>query len=316
MAGYLRGAVENQFLVTTRHHSTNRYLANQHWPALIEGLTDAEEKELQKALVRFCEEFDGIIASLKTEILRIKSDAHPRGIFSITITPAMFYVIRSVAQANFTVDAFCSVCYPIFWAALKPALEDARSTLRNDTYNDISSAFHRLKASLRRIFANPQRYIELSVAIQAASEELNRKSVSISDWFNRSESSQGVHEYSLEQALDICIQASMYSLKPFAPTFSFVIEPNKVISAVGLVELSDLVLTILGNVRQHARADGPPKIAIALHAGRNGGFSLRIESDIGSSACDAADALASRPYARKFAPEQTLIECETKVTQV
>jgi hypothetical protein len=288
MAGYLRGAVENQKLVTTKHHSHRRYLRNEHWPELIERIADSEDRELQRALSRFCEEFDGIIADLKGQILHIRSDDHPRGIFAINITASMFHVMRSVAQLAPTIDGFCSVCFPVFWAALKPGLEQARSILREDTYNAISSAFHRLKAALRKIFTDPERYAALSVAIQAASEEINRKIVSIADWFNRSESSQSLQEYPLEQALDICRQAAMYSYKPFAPEFTICVEKNRVISAVTLVQLSDLILTALGNVRQHAKTTASPKISIALNGLGEGGLALRVESDISAQACSHA----------------------------
>lgn len=286
MAGYLRGAVENQQLVTTKHHSDRRYLRNEIWPSKIARISDSENGELQRALGRFCEEFDGIVANLKTDLLRIKSDTHPRGIFAITITPAMFHITRSVAQLSLTVDAFCSVCYPIFWAALTPALEQARSALKVDTYNAISSAFHRLKAALRKIFSDPDRYAALSVAIQGASEDINRKIASISEWFHRSESSQSSQEYPLEQALDICVQSAMYSYKPFVPVLSISVEPNQVISAVTLVELSDLILTMLGNVRQHSKTSKPPRVSITLNGLGDGGLSLRMESDVNRGACD------------------------------
>jgi len=285
MSGYLRGAIENEHLITTVDHVTRRYVENTYWPQRLTGVTGTENQQLQKALARFSEEFDRVIEVLRADTLRVNSTDHPKGLFTIKISAPIYHLIRSLIGADTDMEVFCSACYAIFWTSLNPALMAAQTALRVDAYNSISSAFHRLKGALRKTLKDPSRYAAISSAIQAASEELNRNVHGVADWFNKTESALSQQSYSIEQAVDICIEAAMHSCKPFAPDILKEIESSQMISSVGLVQLADIILTLLGNVRQHSACSGTVHVTLnVLVKARM--MVVKMESDIGRAACN------------------------------
>jgi hypothetical protein len=287
MSGYLRGAVEAQSLITSRDHKTGRYLPNNFWSEKIPRISTSEEHELQFALSKFSDEFDRIVLALKTDTFRVKSEEYPKGIFSVPTPPQTFHLVRAVLQVDYSTSTLCAVCFSIFWATLNPALNQAQSILRNDALNQISASLHRLKAALRRIFSEPQRYADLTVAIQTVAEDLNRKVSNIADWFNRSEAVQAHQSFSLERAIDICVQSALHSLNPFSPKIEYKIESDKSISSVVLIQLAEIVLTMLGNVRQHARCGKEPRVKIDISSPAERKVLLRMESEASPIACDA-----------------------------
>ncbi|MDP3859333.1 MAG: hypothetical protein Q8Q73_16385 [Stagnimonas sp.] len=285
MSGALRGCVENNHLVTSRDHRTTRYLPNAYWPKKIAGLTSAESYQLQSALAKFSEDFDSTVLQLKRDFFHIKSEKHPKGIFFIPISPAMFYVIRSAVQGGYSAETLCNVCLAVFWATLRPCLNEAQSLLQIHAQQQISSAFHRLRASVKRAIPEQTRYAELTLGIGHAAEEVNAQIITVADWFNRSESNQSNQAFSLEQAIDICTQSALHSYRPFNPNIEINAEPKKFISAVGLILLSDVILTLLGNIREHAHVIGVTNVDLQLETNEEmKSFRLRMESDVGPKA--------------------------------
>jgi hypothetical protein len=307
MSGYLRGAIENENLITTRDSLTGRYVANKHWPERIDGITPPENAQLQNALSKFGEDFDKELTVLRSEKLRIWGRENPTGLFQIPISAPIYHLIRSVVGAGVPMDVFCNVCYTIFWSSLDPSLSAAKRALEVEAYNAIASAFHKLKNSLRSIFKDSKRYSTISSSIQAASEEFNRKVHSVAEWFNRPESKISHQTYALDRALDICLEAAQHSLKPFAPKIVSHVLPSQSISSLGLVHLADIILTLLGNVRAHAASAEPPHVELNVSIAEGDVLSVRMESTIGRKAC-RAEALARVERIRAEIRDGTYIE--------
>lgn len=77
---------------------------------------------MQDTLSRFSERFDDLLVSLKDKRFQIAGPDTPDGIFDISITNRMLFVVRSVTQTQVGLDDFLRMIYLLFWGALEPSL--------------------------------------------------------------------------------------------------------------------------------------------------------------------------------------------------
>jgi hypothetical protein len=282
--GSLRGPVDEYQLITIRDHKTSRYVPNVYWTSRM-GLNASEQEKVVRAFEQFSEEFDKIVLTLKEKILHVKNAEHPEGIFDIPFPPAAYHLLRSAIQQDLTLEGFVKMCFSLFWGGLDTSLNTAKQLLESKTKAEVSTAFQRLRANLLKALSNQSRYPELSQAIGNAHENVLRELAKVSEWFTRPGKMDTSVSYSLEKVLEIALKSALSSHRPFAPKISSSVQSDYEVRVQTMIVLAEIILTAMGNVRQHSKTRNAPEVTIELRCKKgDDALLLHIESEIDSCA--------------------------------
>lgn len=288
MTGYLRGPVEEQSLITSKSSRTSRYVENTYWVERLGGSTLGDKAQISRCFESFAEDFDRTVLRLKNELFHVYSLDHPNGIFRIGITAPMVHIVRSAVQADMSLEAFCNICFTIFWASLDASLSEAQRHLCHETKQELSSSFQRLRTSLRKAVNEQSRYAEVSIIIQNAAENVQREIDKMAEWFMRRELQQSDLLYSIDKLLDIAIASALASHRPFDPQITKDVTCNYHLRTDDLILIAEIVLTALGNVKGHSSTRKQPFVNIIAHCSEDEEiFTLRIENNVEGSALTA-----------------------------
>lgn len=265
MTGYLRGPVEEAKLITSRNSETGRYVENWHWLSKLQRNGDNGRAAVLRSLEQFAEEFDGVVLRLKTELFHVVSKEHAKGIFGIPVSAPMIHLVRSAVQVDMVLESFCQICFSVFWSSLDGSLKMAQQQLQVQTKRDLSGALHRLRASLRKSVTDKEAYDEVSLEIGRAAESVQREIDRMSEWFVRREAQFSTNLYSFDKALDIAIASALASHRPFDPQLEKRVSCSDYhIRSGDLVVIAEIVLTALGNVKDHADVGERPEVHVAV----------------------------------------------------
>lgn len=253
LTGYIRSEVEQVNLITYRDESTGLYKSNEYWIGRIQGLDQDQSLLVEKCLRDFCVEFDAITNDLKTKYFRVKTQDYPSGIFDFALDARVYHVIRSVASnSDDTVFDFIQTCFAAFWALLDPCLTNARKILSIDTKHALSDCFQRLRAGLAKTI-EPVQMAEISSEIGRASAGVHSKLDLTADWFNKRESTSPTQKYTLEQIVDVSVEAAKTAHKAADIRIKKSINENDIIHASNLFLIADIIWVALDNICIHAK---------------------------------------------------------------
>ncbi|MGJ4899799.1 hypothetical protein ACQR2B_32795 [Bradyrhizobium oligotrophicum] len=249
LTSYLRNPLERKSLITQIDSRTGRYEKNTRWTEVSEECPIEVSLELEAYLNEFSESFDRILVALRAEDFHIRSKEHPGGLFEFTLTAPMLHLLRSVVQQRLEVEDFARTCLALFWVTLNPSLERARERLRVDTKSKIATLFEQLRAKIYPLMAECPAVAELSAAIGDASATIQAEIESVSEWFVRQEVGQGMHRYTLEQAVEIASESALRGMRNFEPEIHIASTGDVLIAASELVVIADVIRVALGNVK-------------------------------------------------------------------
>lgn len=285
MTGYLRGPVEEEKLITSRNTKTTSYAENTYWIGMLGIHTSSEKISIAHCFKTFAEEFDRTVLNLKNELFHVKSDGHPKGLFKISFGAPMVHLARSAVQTDMSLDGFCNVCFSLFWGSLDVSLQDAQRYLRGNTKRDLSSAFQRLKTSLRKAVVDRERYEDASVKIGKAAANVQGGIDKMAEWFVRREIQQTDVQYSIERVLDIAVESALSSHRPFNPLIKKEVACDYQVRSGDLIVVAEIILTALGNVKAYAGIEKQPHVKISANCSRDEEvLLLRVENDVAPSA--------------------------------
>jgi hypothetical protein len=165
---------------------------------------------------------------------------------------------------------------------LDSSLKEAQRHLRQEAKREVVGAFQRLRSSFKRELERPQ-YDEVSIAIQSASERVQREIDKMADWFVRREVQQTRQFYAMSKVLEISIASALASHRPFDFEIEKHVDCDISVRAGDLVVMAEVVLTALGNVKAHAgRSHGP--IVLTLRSDSPEAISLKVTNPVDGDA--------------------------------
>lgn len=278
MPGYLRSPVEQARLITQRVSVGGHYQDNDYWLSRLSDLDGARLMQASRHFKKFSEEFDGIVLSLKDDILQVRNDDHPKGVFSITLSPPAYYLIRSAVQDDLRFEGFLAICISVFWALLEASLGAARLHLDKKTKNELSQAFGRLRAGLLDSAGSDRSFPELSTQIGNASAAVQAEVDRVAEWIQRPEVEQSTKTYTLVEAVDIAIASAVNAHKAHTLRIDKVVLSDVSLFAGDLVILADVLRVALGNVCLHSKL-AHPNVRIEV-AAQSDVLAFKIVSDL------------------------------------
>ncbi|WP_159075950.1 hypothetical protein [Microvirgula aerodenitrificans] len=280
IAGYLRGALDNDSLITSM--SGGVYRENTHWRnTLNEHSFSEDEIEAQlKTLEEFGSKFDSLTSYLKNSVLHIRRPDYPQGIIELQLTVPVIHMARSSLQSsNYDLGSWFDVCVASFWLLLQPSLSRVREILSTEYKAKFIYLFDNLRADLVNITGRDRQCPELTTAITNASAELQKLIDRAADWFNQRQGELSRSIYTLQEIIDISIQSALARHKSCRLTVEKNITQTVELRADALVVIADILLIVIGNITEHSgcREDAHLKVIVKMDDKRSI-INMRFES--------------------------------------
>lgn len=255
IAGFLRGSVENENLVTLKD-SRKKYLVNSYWKERLENIYSQliVEKSLRE-LEGFGSNFDNSTHFIRDELIQIRSTTKPDGGIFIEQEQmiVLFHIARSfIKQNNFDINSWVETSTTLFWHMLEPSLNELRSSLNNEYKSIFQTYFDTLKHNLIKHAGMDISGHEIFNSINNASSELNILLDRASEWLKKGQSELSKNSYSLNEIIDIAVRAALVRHKGCNLNVKKSIDRTIELRADSLVVLSDIILIVIGNISEHS----------------------------------------------------------------
>lgn len=255
IAGFLRGAIENENLITLKD-SSKKYLENNFWKVKLANIYSEEvvNKSL-KELENFGTSFDNSTHYIRDELIQIRSISKPDGRIFIDQEQMLilFHLARSFMQKNnFEISSWVEVASSLFWHMLEPSLSELRLSLISDYKDVFHQHFDILKQNLIKHAGMEISGHEIFSAINNALLELNILLDRASEWLKKGQSELSKSTYSINEIIDIAVRAAVIRHKGCNLSVNKKIDDSINLRADSLVVLSDIILIIIGNISDHS----------------------------------------------------------------
>ena len=295
LAGHLRGPLEEQSLILTKDDRKDGYLQENPWIERFSRLGGDERKGFLDALKEFSQAYDNIIDGLVRNTLQVRSKDHPDGVFYVPITEnaIVFHWIRSRVRADTDFNEFLSVVFGAIGELLKGVLTNIREEVFKDVKANVDEVFERFRSRLDQEFGVHEN-VMLNSALADVVPDVQAAIDRIAAWFSLGEGHRGSGVRTLDQVVDIGIEATKRARRGFEPRVERVIPDVDVSTSSLLSEFTDILFTILDNVYAHSgnRVDPWVRIEIRAEAGASEAVSrlvIRVESEVSDSAYSESD---------------------------
>lgn len=285
--GLVRGPLEFAHLIATRPTATSDYGRNMHWLERLTTLAQHELQQVDEAIRAFSLKFDSALNRLKGEVLHVRSEERPGGIFDIPISMALLAIGRAILRDNQSFDDFLRSVYIIFWAALQPSLLQARQLINDELKMQIAHDIDELKAGIAKFAQHDPAFPELSASLAHASSEVQAALSEASSWFTRPEIREVTRHFALEEALDVAIESALKLHRAFTPEIEIDVTGDVSLAAPDLIFITDAVLVAFSNIKAYSKLDRP-KVKITLQLDEESEvLVVRIENNVSPKARSA-----------------------------
>ncbi len=260
LSGHLRGPLEERGLIVNKNDNGEGYKDNV---GLADSLSITSEDE-RRALFKCCEDFsrkyDSIIEHLTKDILQIRTAEKPQGMFSLTFErdadTIIIHFIRSRIEKQTPFNEFLVTVLTALSILLQRVSLDVRDFILKSVKEQADAAFEMLRSSLETNLPIP-RYLGLNSRIAAAIPEVQAAIDRVADWFVPVQQRQQVALRTVEQIVDIGIEAARRAHLGFSPKLFQDVEHIEVQSAAFLSDFTDILFTVLDNVYCHSGSKSP-----------------------------------------------------------
>ena len=249
-------------------------------------LTEHSRDCLINAFECFSGEYDSIINELIQEKLQIRSLTKPEGMFRLSITEnrIWLHLIRNRIQHDTDFDDFLDLLFKIAHEALQIVLKQVREFIAVDVKHRVDGAFERLRLKLDAGLDRDS-YVVLNSAIADVVPEVQAAVDRVSAWFISDETPQGSAVRTLDQIVDIGIEATRRARQGFSPVVDKHVDDVGIFTTSALSEFTDILFTILDNVYVHSGISETPrvKVYVKTHAGEREEeekIVIRVENEI------------------------------------
>ena len=286
LAGHLRGPLEERSLILSKNHRKDSYLEESVWIERFSYLTKEEKKGLLSALDEFSKTYDGIIDDLVQNRLQVRSKAHPDGAFHVPLAENVIWLhwIRSRITRDTDFHEFLSLVFGSIAESLKGVLRTIREEMVVDVKNRVDEAFEDLRLRLDQQIG-PDEYAIVNSALADVVPEVQAAIDRIAAWFNLGEADRGTGVRTMDQIIDIGIEATKRARRGFEPRVERTVPELDVSTSSLLSEFTDILFTILDNVYAHSGNPVDPwvKVEVRAEAGSSEAVRrvvIRVESEV------------------------------------
>lgn len=254
LAGHLRGPLEEAGILVARDKATGKFSIADEW------------REFEKEIERFSAKYEQLVDDLTKVRLQIRAPGSPDGLFGYEMTPLSVYYVRSGIDASTTLDELLQKIYEVLDVFLHRSLQQVRSYLTGEFREKAEQALARLDDSSPLGSASQAR-VKLRKAVAEASTDWQASVDRVASWFAPNEKNERAALRTMHQIVEIAIQATVNAHRSFDPKLELEIEDLGLQGPDVLVEVTDILFTILDNAHRHCGVQGnSPHVKIKLWA--------------------------------------------------
>ncbi len=279
--GLIRGPLEFASLITTRDSEFGSYRDNAFLQNKLQ-LNDENNRELQRILSEFAERFDNALVSLKDEILQIKSEEKPNGVFHIPINQRSLFVMRTLTQAGIEFETFLNSTSQLFWQSMEPCLDRAKHEIGVVLKNQLADLFTKLREDLRIIAEHSPSFSELSTQIVDTSVEVQRMLDRAAGWFVKPDTQPKGGIYTLEEGVDIAIASALTMHRAFDPKLDVNVDGHVDLQPPDLLLLWETIFVGMDNVKAHSGVKAGAKVELSCEYDADNVLKISITSELAS----------------------------------
>ncbi|PIO97275.1 hypothetical protein CJ014_20900 [Pleomorphomonas carboxyditropha] len=254
LAGHLRGPLEEAGVLVARDKATGKFDVPDRW------------RDFKEDIERFSIEYEQLVSDLIKTRLQIRTPNKPDGLFAYEMTPLSVYYVRSGIDESTTLDDLLQKIYEMLDVFLQRSLQQVKNYLIGDFRERAESALGMLSDS-KSLASSHQARLELQKAVAEASTDWQASLDRVAAWFAPNEKNERAALRTMHQIVEIAVQATMNAHRSFEPKLEMEIEDLGLQGPDVLVEITDILFTVLDNVHRHCGVNGnTPNVKIKMRS--------------------------------------------------
>jgi hypothetical protein len=274
----LRGPLHKTSLYVKKGIDSN-YQYNEGW---MRNASSEDLEILEKAFGKFYVSTEAILHKLKEEYIQIRVDKkNEKGLFDYTLYEGYVEQIARELETQNTFDEFYDIVINFLWALTEKNLENVKSVLRTEIYQDYSNALADLRNDTA-VISNAKVRRRIRQKTNEAETNMQNTLEKICYWFQRSNESKH-NDFDLQFAFDLGLQTIRY-MHPERQFKATALESTVSDKIPGryLKEFDGLFYNIFNNIYKKATpnpSDGVIEIRYLLKWDKNWKTKIYIEND-------------------------------------
>lgn len=251
ISGELRGTLDGLNLIGHKPKSGAEY----DWPSMAKSNLSHCSPRVQRgakaAFAKFSKAIDSIVATLRDEAFqcRTKDGARLRAAFEFSMSNVILAFAKTLAKACDDVGTFAKNCFSVFWVMLNAKVERERNSIADFLKQNLRDACQKLLNDIRSLAPEA---LDLLAAIQAASEELQRRAAVIISWIRIPELSESRQSFPLSLVIDMAVSVIRARRPGFDPIIVLKLSQDLPLNLAGLFAVEDAVQIAIDNIAQHS----------------------------------------------------------------
>ncbi len=261
LSGQLRSALEEENLLTQKDGETGDYKANEFWLRTFMPRTRSREthEKIDNLLRKFSKEFDQHIDYVAKELIQIRRDEKPNGLFMASLSPALLKTFAADIKHDTSFEEFMSGCFELFWTAVQLDLDRVKKYISGSISNDLMDLLRKLESEVSEL-SSATFVSDFIDAIRRSQTNLQLALSRMESWFVRPKPTSSV-TFSIKELVDVGVETVKTIHKEFHPVMR--------INAEGIPELtnalqlfSDIFFIIFENIQRHSGNSSNPLVII------------------------------------------------------
>ena len=217
----------------------------------------------RKCVEVFSREVDELIDVLTKDRLQIKRDSKPKGLFAFDPAPLIIYYLRANIHEGSTFGELLNRVLDALQIYLSLSLQNVRRYITEEFSAGIAASVERFRLAIDERVGPPLRS-ELQELIGRVSPELQASVERVASWFAPDAENERRALRTMEQIVEIAIEATNNAHRGFDPLLNFQIDDLGLQSTETLIVFTDILFTILDNIYTHSGLDHKPVIGISI----------------------------------------------------
>lgn len=261
LSGQLRGPLELQGIITRRQASDGAYVANETWMERLSALDSATREKVNIELCVFSARYDALIENITNELIQIKSEEKPNGLFDMKIAILQIRMLASILKEDTSFEDFFDECIHIFWSTVEHCLDAVHDVFDRRLKLEINDIFATLQLTVDQA-GTSRELAELTQCIRTAHTNALQAIEQTKDWF-RLPAPREEPFFEMEQLIDIGLQCVQRIHRDFNPIITKnLVELPKLADA--LTFFSDIFFILFDNARRYSNAGTSPRLTITI----------------------------------------------------
>jgi len=277
--GLIRGPLEDSKLITTRETETSEYHSNQVWLDRFRTLGTYERAIVEDALRAFSARFDDVLLEAKDKFFHVRTTEHPLGMLFIPYSGALYSVVRIWLTLELDITTFFRFLINVFWISLEQSLRGVRQVISVELKSSLVEEFDKLRSAVREVAESDPAFLDFDSEVGKRSAEVQGKLDEASQWFVHTGALASQHLFTLEQILEVGMEATLTTQRGYTPRIFKATEGDLSLDAANLVFVHDVLFVGLGNAKKHSGLPSPRIDITAKWTAASNTLAIEIVSD-------------------------------------